>query len=428
MNAQNALSKKMTAATLALLLGALATSTVAWHGDGKVTLSDRLFAQRIAGSYLTMTLALTPARVLAQPAGYFSSPKPVPGIPLLGQFDFGQTVTADGRVIVFQSNGTLYEARRSAIDQPFTNALALGPTINHNAFDEGGPTLTADGLVLIFSRDPPGQTPVTSDEQDLFEARRASVDEPFAEATPLPDAINRYSAFTPNLSPDGLTLLFSSARPGGKGNADIWVATRASRDAPFGAAVNFDDFFPGSRINTAYEENGPSLSSDALTIFFADLYDSRPGSGSGPDIWVATRPNSQAPFGPPENLNRLGLGSALNQSSWDGFVFVSRDWPGPGSKLYFSSNRRTEAFDFDFWEAAWVPFRLTSLQVNAGELTVNFNAKPGRSYDVQFSDQANGPTWMSLGRLLIATNDSVSVTAPLGPIATQRYYRVVSSR
>ncbi|MBI4324609.1 MAG: PD40 domain-containing protein, partial [Chloroflexi bacterium] len=157
---------------------------------------------------LGLALALTAPQLVAQPAGYFAAPRLVPGPVQLGQFDFTQHVTSDHLTIIFNSGGTLYQATRSSRDEPFGKPQPLAPTINTTGFEETGPTLTADGLALLFQRDPAGPTDSTSPEMNLFEARRASVSETFGEATPLPDAINRYSAFTPHLSPDGLMLLF----------------------------------------------------------------------------------------------------------------------------------------------------------------------------------------------------------------------------
>ena len=56
----------------------------------------------------------------------------------------------------------------------------------------------------------------------------------------------------PIQSPDGLSLYIASNRPGGKGGLDIWMASRASSTAPWGAPQNLgepvnspaDDFCP----------------------------------------------------------------------------------------------------------------------------------------------------------------------------------------
>src|SRR3989454_8113909 len=56
----------------------------------------------------------------------------------------------------------------------------------------------------------------------------------------------------PNLSKDGLTLYFGSDRPGGVGSFDLWVARRACADCPWDAPVN-----PGPVVNTTASETGP---------------------------------------------------------------------------------------------------------------------------------------------------------------------------
>jgi MYXO-CTERM domain-containing protein len=75
-----------------------------------------------------------------------------------------------------------------------------------------------------------------------------------------------------------LTLFFSSNRPGGFGNWDIWAASRPSRSAPWGAAVNL-----GPVVNSPLIEWQPSLSGDARTFYF-----SRTADGVSSQIWQAT--------------------------------------------------------------------------------------------------------------------------------------------
>ncbi|MBI4324138.1 MAG: PD40 domain-containing protein, partial [Chloroflexi bacterium] len=221
----------------------------------------------------------------------------------------------------------------------------------------------------------------------------------------------RYSAFTPHLSPDGLMLLFGSTRPGGKGNEDIWVATRASRAEPFGAPVNFDDFFAGSQVNSAYGEVAPSLSGDGLALFVSEADSGwRPGGRGGPDIWVAARPGNGEPFGRPVNINEFGFGSTVNTSGWEGHLFLSRDWPAPGSKLYFTSDRALGGFSFDFWETEWVPFRMNSVtRPEAWGSLLSLTAKAGLLIDVQYREDLSSGGWTSVRGLLVAQADSIAI-------------------
>jgi hypothetical protein len=76
------------------------------------------------------------------------------------------------------------------------------------------------------------------------------------------------------LSVDGLSLYFASKRTG---NAELYVARRASRDEDFGEPT------PLLGVNTASEERMPWLSADERTLYFAS---DRLGSYA---LYVATR-------------------------------------------------------------------------------------------------------------------------------------------
>ena len=57
----------------------------------------------------------------------------------------------------------------------------------------------------------------------------------------------------PIQSPDGLSLYIASSRPGGKGGLDIWMASRTSTTAPWGAPQNV-----GEPINSAADDFCPT--------------------------------------------------------------------------------------------------------------------------------------------------------------------------
>lgn len=85
----------------------------------------------------------------------------------------------------------------------------------------------------------------------------------------------------PNVRRDGLEIVFSSNRPGGAGQQDIYVATRASTGDAWSAPQRITD--PG--VNTTASETRASLSGDGTRLHFGrkiDLAD--PG-----DVYVSTR-------------------------------------------------------------------------------------------------------------------------------------------
>jgi WD40-like Beta Propeller Repeat len=83
------------------------------------------------------------------------------------------------------------------------------------------------------------------------------------------------------ISKDGLSLYFTSNRPGGLGADDLWVSTRESTLDAWSTPVN-----AGPSLNTVHFDGAPALSSDNETIFF---YSNRPGGFGANDLYVSTR-------------------------------------------------------------------------------------------------------------------------------------------
>jgi len=91
----------------------------------------------------------------------------------------------------------------------------------------------------------------------------------------------------PALSKNGLSLYFSSNRPGGVGLADLFVCQRNSAEEPWGLPMNL-----GAVVNSTADDNTPNLSRDGHWLYFMGR---RPGSLPnslgviGFDIWVSYR-------------------------------------------------------------------------------------------------------------------------------------------
>lgn len=114
----------------------------------------------------------------------------------------------------------------------------------------------------------------------------------------------------PIQSPDGRSLFLASNRPGGRGGLDIWVATRESTDAPWGAPQNLpepinssaDDFCP-----TPVRGGGLLFVSRRLvsgvSCGLGDIYFSRLNPNNG---WNEPRHFSCAPTGPNTSLDEQG--------------------------------------------------------------------------------------------------------------------------
>jgi Tol biopolymer transport system component len=138
-----------------------------------------------------------------------------------------------------------------------------------------------------------------------------------------------YNDAGPAISKDGLSLFFGSDRPGGSGGYDIWVSQRASRDAAWGAPVNL-----GPALNSANLDNVPALSRDEHWMFFNS---DRPGGSGQNDLWASYRAHTKDDFGwePPVNLASLntafleqGSGYFENEEVGAPLLFFNSDRPG----------------------------------------------------------------------------------------------------
>jgi len=134
----------------------------------------------------------------------------------------------------------------------------------------------------------------------------------------------------PSISPDELTLVFSSNLPKGKGGKDIWFATRNSTSENFGKAIN-----AGSVINTTGDEMFPFMRNDTSLYFSSNGH---PGMG-GLDVFRSTFSNNE--WSKPVNMqvpvNSPGddFGIVFNPEEDKGFLSSNRKG-GRGSDDLFS--------------------------------------------------------------------------------------------
>jgi Tol biopolymer transport system component len=177
--------------------------------------------------------------------------------------------------------------------------------------------LSADELTLMFTSLRPGG----QGDLDLWVSTRSRAGEPFGKPVNLGPAVNsRVPDSHPCLSADGLMLWFNSDR---SGRRDLYEAVRAAPDKPWGKAVSL-----GPAVNAPdHWDSDPCVSADGRTL----LFDSeRPGGCGGKDLWMSTRSGTRRPWGRPINL-----GLTVNSSHSDCSPWLS----GDGRTLYFSSDR-----------------------------------------------------------------------------------------
>ncbi len=222
------------------------------------------------------------------------------------------------------------------------NAVNLGPNVNSSSND-AGPSISADGLTLYFSSNRPGG----EGGYDLWFTTRATINDDWGSAVNLGQPPNsQYSYWEPSISSDGLTLYFSDGHSptfsnllpeGLGGQGDIWMITRPTIYDDWSAPVNI-----GSAVNSQHAIH-PSISYDGLSLYFQTH---RPGALGHCDIMVATRKSISDPFGAPVFLKNVNTGGPewTPDISADGLTLFFMRNPGPPE--IWASTRRTTDDDF----------------------------------------------------------------------------------
>ena len=202
-----------------------------------------------------------------------------------------------------------------------TGASLLKGDVN-TKYHESTVAITADGKRMYFDRNDYYNGKYKKDDEGINQLNiyyAENVNGEWKDIKPVPFNDHQFSNSHPALSPDGKMLYFTSDRPGGQGQADIYrVAINA--DGSFGTPENL-----GSNINTEGKEGFPFVDANGTLYFSSDAH---LGMG-GLDVFAAAAEGNS--FGKPENL---GLGV---NSSADDFAYYFDPATEEG---YVSSNRQ----------------------------------------------------------------------------------------
>jgi predicted secreted protein/Tol biopolymer transport system component len=154
-------------------------------------------------------------------------------------------ISADGLTLFFSSDrptghgkDDLWITTRATTNDPWGQPVNLGPILNSSDRD-GGPCISADGLTLFIESDRPG----SYGGRDLYMTKRATTNQPWSTPVNLGPIVNSdVEDGGPSISDDGLTLYFHSKRPGGFGRNDLWqVSIEPVVDFNGDGIVNADD-------------------------------------------------------------------------------------------------------------------------------------------------------------------------------------------
>ncbi|UYZ64345.1 OmpA family protein [Hymenobacter weizhouensis] len=214
-------------------------------------------------------------------------------------------IAADG-----QYYENIYEAKR-VDEQNWEKPRSLSTVLNGKGHDASIQVFDNDTKMLLYRQDENG---------DIFYSEKSGGD--WTNPKKLNGNINS-KAFESDafITPDGLTIYFSTGKYSEDGTLDIYSATRQP-GGDWGPAKSI-----GGAINTPYDDDSPYLSKDGKTLYFASRGHNTMG---GYDIFKSEYDSVGRKWGRPENM-----GYPINTPDDDTYYRLSPD----GSYAYLSSYR-----------------------------------------------------------------------------------------
>ena len=211
---------------------------------------------------------------------------------------------------------------------PFDAGQPLTP-LNDPDADEDDPTLRGDLLEIVFNTTRDG-TP------DLYVSTRATDTDDWPAPVPIVELNDAaYTETTPELSLDGLTMLFASDRPP-SASADIWITTRSAVDQPWNPPVHLPAL-SSDRLDFA-----PTVVDDQTMFLCSD----RDQNGANLlDVWTVDGYDLVTP-----TFGALSLSRTFTTSSDECSIAMSAD----GREIFWESNRPGGMGDWDLWTATRV--------------------------------------------------------------------------
>lgn len=268
--------------------------------------------------------------------------------------DYSPVLTADGNTMIFTSrrnggigNDTYDDGKffediyiTDYVNGKWTEAKNIGTPINTEGND-ATVGITIDGQNILIYKDDNGdgniyRTHLNGDTWSEPEKLNANINSKYWEP----------SAF---ITADGNTMYFVSDRPGGFGGRDIYKS-ELTEDGQWGKAMNL-----GSTINTKYDEDGPFLHPDGITLFFSSTGHKTMG---GFDIFYSTMSDNGSWQTP------VNVGFPVNSPDDDIFYVVSPD----KTKAYYSSYKEGGIGEKDNYMITFLDQKQEPLTLLKGEV------------------------------------------------------------
>jgi hypothetical protein len=231
-------------------------------------------------------------------------------------------------------------------DPQFSEGRSLSNNINEAGRHEAPMSISYDGKILFvyLSGD--------KESEDIYISFREG-DTAWSKPVKAEGINTPHWEGHASLGPDGKTLYFSSDRPGGYGERDIYVATM-QEDSTFADVRNI-----GAKINSPFSEDAPFIYANGSMYFASEAH----GSMGGYDIFYIKYDSIKGQWQEPVNM-----GYPINTTDDDRYYYVSKD----GEWGYFSSARASGENLHDIYAIQPGTFeRLNSLILLVGTVYVD---------------------------------------------------------
>jgi Tol biopolymer transport system component len=214
------------------------------------------------------------------------------------------------------------EARWAAHTIHFTTPVPIAE-LNTSGY-ERDPYLSPDELTIMYSTDRTGGM----GGDDIWTAKRTALGAPFQTPTLMPDVNSTGDETKLSMTSNGLLVVIGSNRTGGQGGTDLWQGVRSSASGAF----TMSEMHMGA-IDTNVDQHDPVISADGLRLYFA------PVLSGAQKIAIATRTSTDDDFSSPTPLATLdsGTGEADPALAFDDKLIVFASHRAGTSHLYYAT-------------------------------------------------------------------------------------------
>lgn len=269
----------------------------------------------------------------------FGEPEMVPNVNSAGS-NSGPQISRNGLELYFASTrdtgvNRIWVSKRLTTQDVWPEATPIDAPVDP-AFEQVFPSISADGLELYYADGTSGTSnPAGYGSSDIWVLTRASINDPWNAPQNLGSVINTSSEEnSPCISADGLALYYVSNVPNHPSNSEIVMATRASKDDPWGLPVTLNN-----NVNDMFYEYNPFISTDGLLLFFSS-------GGYMQQVYVARRPTTTVSWASWQYFTPVN----------DGFKTTHNvSYSDEDSTIYFTQGSNVFATDFNIWQIKVTP-------------------------------------------------------------------------